>query len=167
MKYKGSRYCVLQETSNIFTMIISGWTRLRREGIYSPQKHTKYLEVPKEFFDQLTQLKGKITFNWTLHLMKKKVTPVKGYPSKLSYWISTRETFVSVNFCVNQKLWLPRYNQCVLITDTSIVCLAWAVDWLSAPGCLDVVSDLPSQTVYRVPTLHCSGIETCYNTRLA
>ena len=74
MKYKGSRYCVLQETSNIFTMIISGWTRLRREGIYSPQKHTKYLEVPKEFFDQLTQLKGKITFNWTLHLMKKTVT---------------------------------------------------------------------------------------------
>ena len=130
-------------------------------------KNTKYLEVPKEFFDQLMQLKGKITFNWTLHLMKKKVTPVKGYPSKLSYWISTRETFVSVNFCVNQKLWLPRYNQCVLITDTSIVCLAWAVDWLSAPGCLDVVSDLPSQTVYRVPTLQCSGIETCYNTRLA
>ena len=100
-------------------------------------------------------------------LNEKKVTPVKGYPSKLSYWISTRETFVSVNFCVNQKLWLPRYNQCVLITDTSIVCLAWAVDWLSAPGCLDVVSDLPSQTVYRVPTLQCSGIETCYNTRLA
>ena len=82
MKYKGSRYCVLQETSNIstmiisyiFTMIISGWTRLRREGIYNPQKHTKYLEEPKEFFDQLMQLKGKVTFNWTLHLMKKTVT---------------------------------------------------------------------------------------------